>query len=110
MRMKVDFHDSIEQMLMLLIMMMIDPAFDFSEGGAPAMPIEKASLGSHLNFRFPLSAFQLLRNDFTGSGFGTLVPHFLQVRRSSSLQKSTIALLNASTISAQSKQISSTSA
>ena len=40
---------------------------------------------------------------FTGSGFGTLVPHFLQVRRASSFQKSSIAWLKCSTISAQSK-------
>ena len=42
-------------------------------------------------------------NAFTGSGFGTLVPHFLQVRRASSFQKSSIAWLKCSTISAQSK-------
>jgi hypothetical protein len=42
-------------------------------------------------------------NALTGSGFGTLVPHFLHVRRASSFQKSTIAWLKCSTISEQSK-------
>ena len=50
------------------------------------------------------------QNGLTGSGFATLVPHFLQVRRASSFQKSSIARLKCSTMSPQSKSISSTSA
>ena len=47
-------------------------------------------------------------SDFIGCGFSTFAPHFLQVRRLSSFQKSSMAWLKCSTISAQSKWISST--
>ena len=50
------------------------------------------------------------QNGLTGSGFATLVPHFLQVRRASSFQNSSIAWLKCSTMSPQSKSMSSTSA
>src|SRR5439155_9866242 len=46
---------------------------------------------------------------FTGCAFSTFLPHFLQVRRASSFQNSSIALLKWSTMSLQSKWMSSTS-
>src|SRR6266566_3970493 len=49
-------------------------------------------------------------SDFTGPGVSTFLPHFLHVRRASSFQKSSIAWLKCSTMSAQSKWISSTNA
>jgi hypothetical protein len=42
-------------------------------------------------------------SDFMGCGFSTFRPHFLQVRRASSFQNSSIAWLKCSTMSLQSK-------
>jgi len=58
-----------------------------------------AADATYLDRRFTETPY----NDLTGPGFSTFLPHFLQVRRASSFQKSSIAWLKCSTMSAQSK-------
>jgi len=60
--------------------------------------------------RSTLNAQRPNQNGLTGSGCGIFLPHLLQVRRASSLQKSSIVWLKCSTISPQSKSMSSTNA